>query len=72
VFSATFDSYPLLPDSLTTSSYTHTGVLRPGSGRHMLVIQPPSSPGVDVLLTFPAGDGLSATLVPRIAVARVQ
>lgn len=72
VFPATFGSYPLRPDSLVTGSYTHTGVLRPGSGRHLLVIQPPSSPEVDVLLTSPAADGVSATLVPRIAVARVQ
>jgi hypothetical protein len=72
VFPATFGSYPLRPDSLMTGSYTHTGVLRPGSGRHLLVIQPPSSPEVDVLLLSPTGNGVDATLVPRVAVARMQ
>ena len=72
VFPATFGSYPLQPDSLVTGSYSHSGVLRPGSGRHLLVIQPPSSPEVDVQLAAPGSGGVDATLVPRIAVARVQ
>ena len=72
LFTTNFGAYPLQPDSLVTGSYSHTGVLRPGSGRHLLVIQPASSPEVDVQLAAPGSGGVDATLVPRIAVARVQ
>ena len=34
VFLATFGNYPLEPDTLVTGTYTHTGILQPGSGRH--------------------------------------
>jgi len=72
VFTATFGGFPLQPDTLTTQPYTHAGVLQPGSGRHLLVIQAPMSPEVDVMLTSPDGGEVSATVVPRIAVARVR
>lgn len=64
--------YPLQPDSVTTGSYAHTGVLRAGSGRHLRILQAPSGHGVDVALTDPAGAELGTSLVSRIAVARVR
>jgi hypothetical protein len=73
VFPATFgEGYPLQPDSVTTGPYQHSGMLLPGSGRHLRVIQ--SGPGaeVDVLLASPTGTQVDASMVPRIAVARVR
>ncbi|MFI5210346.1 MAG: hypothetical protein ACHQ2E_07880 [Gemmatimonadales bacterium] len=64
--------YPLQPDSLASGSYVHSGILRQGSGRHLLIGQPPSGPGVDVALTDPTGAGLGTTLIARIAVARIR
>jgi len=72
VFTATFGDFPLQPDTLTTRPYNHAGVLQPGSGRHLLVIQAPMSPEVDVMLTSPDSGQVSTAMVPRIAVARVR
>jgi hypothetical protein len=72
VFTATFGSYPLQPDSLASVPYSHVGVLRPGSGRHLRVVQEPSDSGVQVLLSSPTGDGVSPSVVARIAVTRVR
>ena len=72
VFTATFGGFPLQPDTLATQQYSHVGVLQPGSGRHLLVIQAPMSPEVDVMLTSPDGGEVSTAVVPRVAVARVR
>jgi len=72
LFTTNFGAYPLQPDSLVTGTYSHSGTLVPGSGRHLLVIQPPSSPEVDVQLGAPSGTGVDPTLVPRVAVVRVE
>lgn len=72
LFVDNFGAYPLQPDSTTTGSYLHTGVLRQGSGRHLRVIQPASAAGVVLQVSDLNGDALSATVVPRIAVVRVR
>ncbi len=72
LFTVNFGSYPLQPDSMVSGAYSHTGVLHPGSGRHLLVVQPPSGGEVDVQLGAPSGTAVDPTLVPRVAVARVQ
>ena len=72
VFTTTFGSYPLQPDSLRTAAYFHSGMLHPGSGRHLRVIQDPSGVAVALALTDPNGATVSASIVPRLAVARVR
>jgi hypothetical protein len=65
-------SYPLVPDSTSGVDYSHSGVLRAGSGRHIRVVQAAGAASVDLTLTDPAGAALSSTLEPRIALVRVR
>jgi len=65
--------YPLVPDSLRTGSYEHTGVLRGGSGKHLRIIQSSGAGEVDVRLTAPDGTSpVASTVLPRIALVRVR
>jgi hypothetical protein len=64
-------SYPLVPDS-TSGAYTHSGTLLAGSGRHVLIGQPPSSGEVDFKLTAADGTTLPATAQPRIGLVRIR
>jgi hypothetical protein len=65
-------AYPLQPDILTGGDYVKDGVLRPGSGPHLLVGQPDSAP-VDLLLTASDGmTGLPAAAAPRSIVLRLR
>jgi hypothetical protein len=64
--------YPLVPDSTSGVDYTHSGVLRAGSGRHVRVVQASGAASVDLTLTTPTGTALSSTLEPRIALVRVR
>jgi hypothetical protein len=64
-------AYPLQPDVLTGGDYLRDGVLRPGSGPHLLVGQ--SSAPVDLLLTARDGStGLPAAAAPRAIVLRLR
>jgi len=73
LFTANFGSYPLQPDSVTGSAaFAHSGVLHPGSGRHLLVVQNSSAPAVAVAFTSSDGMRLNAGLVPRFGVTRVH
>jgi hypothetical protein len=55
------------------SSYTHNGTLRGGSGRHVDVVQPPSSGEVTLLLTDAGGNTvLPASVKPRAVLARIR
>jgi hypothetical protein len=64
--------YPLVPDS-TDGSYSRTGTLRAGSGRHVLLVQPPSAGEVDLKLTgTDSTNALPATALPRIGIVRVR
>jgi hypothetical protein len=65
-------AYPLQPDVLAGDDYVRDGVLRAGSGRHLLVGQPATAP-VDLLLTGPDGNtGLPAAAAPRAVVLRLR
>jgi hypothetical protein len=74
VYTSLIGGYPLQPDSFTTTgtSYSHTGVLHEGSGRHLRVIQAPNGPVVGVTFTGSNGAVVSATMVPRFAVTRIR
>jgi hypothetical protein len=64
-------SYPLVPDN-TPGGYSHSGTLLAGSGRHVLISQPPSSGEVDFKLTAADGTALPATAQPRIGLVRIR
>jgi hypothetical protein len=66
-------AYPLEPDSAADSSYARTGVLRAGSGRHVLLVQQPATGTVDLRLTAP--DNMTAvadSVAPRIGLVRIR
>jgi hypothetical protein len=64
-------SYPLVPDN-TPGSYSHSGQLLAGSGRHVLIDQPPSSGEVDFKLTAADGTALQTTTQPRVGLVRIR
>ena len=72
--SGVFDkAYPLTPDSTRTGNYSHSGVLRGGSGKHLRIIQPAGSGEVSLVLSAPGGNAPVPTSVkPRIAIVRVR
>jgi hypothetical protein len=65
--------YPLVPDPTDGSGYSHSAVLRAGSGRHILVTQAAGASAVDLRLTAPSGEEpvVSAT-IPRIGLVRIR
>jgi hypothetical protein len=66
-------SFPLVPDNTNGNGYSHTGVLRAGSGRHVLVTQAGGASVVDLLLSAPAGlEGVSPTVDARIGLVRIR
>jgi hypothetical protein len=65
--------YPLVADVTPGPGYTHTGVLRAGSGRHVLVTQASSAAPVDLRLTASSGAApVSSSADPRIGLVRVR
>jgi hypothetical protein len=64
--------YPLVPDVTNGSGYTHTGVLRAGSGRHIRVVQAAGAGPVDMQLTDPTGTAVSSSVTPRVALVRIN
>jgi hypothetical protein len=66
-------SYPLIPDNTSGNGYSHTGALRAGSGRHVLVTQAGGAPLVDLLLSAPSGtEPVSPTVDARIGLVRIR
>ena len=65
-------SYPLQPDTMTTTVYAHSGTIRAGSGRHLRVIQAPNGPAVTISFSDATGAVVTPTVVPRFGVARVR
>lgn len=66
-------SYPLVPDITSGPGYAHIGVLRAGSGRHVLVTQAGGAEVVDLRLTGLSGaEPLSSSVDPRIGLVRVR
>ena len=65
-------TFPLEPDSTSGVDYSHSGVLRAGSGRHIRVVQDPSAAPLDFTVTGSTGAALSAEVEPRVALVRVR
>ncbi|HEY7635130.1 MAG TPA: hypothetical protein VH763_06280 [Gemmatimonadales bacterium] len=66
-------SYPLVPDSTSGASYARSGSLRAGSGRHLLVVQPPSAGTVDLrLLDTDGTSAVADSIQPRVGLARIR
>jgi hypothetical protein len=65
-------AFPLVPDNTTGFDYGHSGTLRAGSGRHVLITQAANAPGVDFKLTNATGGALPSSIAPRIALVRIR
>ena len=65
-------SYPLVPDSTDGVGYSRSGVLRAGSGPHVIVVQAPGAAAVDLTVTSPDGTALPSSIDPRIALVRMH
>lgn len=64
--------YPLTPDS-TATSFSASGTLRGGSGKHVRFKLPAGSSGTTVRLAgSTSGTHVSTTIVPRVAVVRIK
>jgi hypothetical protein len=72
VAAANAEPYPLQPDSTDGTNYSHSGTLRAGSGRHILVVQPPGGGLVDLQVTSSTGTALPSSIVPRVALVRIR
>jgi hypothetical protein len=65
--------YPLTPDTALDGAYNRTGVLRAGSGRHLLVVQSAGSGEASLVLKDGGGaTPVSSAVKPRIAIVRVR
>lgn len=65
--------YPLVPDLTDGSAYSHSAVLRAGSGRHILVTQGAGASSIDLRLTAPSGEEPVASVTsPRIGLVRIR
>jgi hypothetical protein len=65
--------YPLTPDSTRTGDYSHSGVLRGGSGKFLRIIQPAGAADASFVLSAPGGSApVASTVLPRIAIVRVR
>ena len=65
-------AFPLAPPTVTGSSAQLTGMLRVGSGSYYLMQQAPSAPSFTLLFSNSTGFALRTSLVPRLAVLRLQ
>ena len=66
------DPYPLVPDVAMTTTYGRTGLLRIGSGPHVLVEQQGSVQALDLQLGGISGHDVAGALTPRVGVARIR
>jgi hypothetical protein len=64
--------FPLVPDESDGSGYERNGVLRGGSGRHLVLTQPAGGAVTELRLASASGSALQAATVPRLAVARIR
>jgi hypothetical protein len=66
-------AFPLVPDNTGGPGYSHTGVLRAGSGRHVLVTQAGAAAPVDLVLSAPSDtEPVSPTVDARIGLVRIR
>jgi hypothetical protein len=67
-----FSGFPLVPQ-VSTGTYARTGILRAGTGTHLILRQPPSGAAIDVhARKNQAGDPLDAALQARYGIVRIQ
>jgi hypothetical protein len=72
IYQSNFGRYPLEPD-VAGATYSRTGVLRAGSGRHVLITRPANSAEMEFTLAGADGSSpVSSSVLPRIALARVR
>jgi hypothetical protein len=71
IYQSNFGRYPLEPD-VAGDSYNRTGVLRAGSGRHVLITRAPNSAEVAFVLSGGGSSPVTSSVQPRIALARVR
>lgn len=65
--------YPLVPESTDGLGYSHTSVLRAGSGYHVLVTQAGGAAAVDLRLTSSSlEEPVSSAVAPRIGLVRIR
>jgi hypothetical protein len=64
--------FPLVPDSTSGPGYSHVGVLRAGSGKHVRIVQPPEFQAVDVELSGGPDEQFPSDVEPRIALVRIR
>jgi hypothetical protein len=66
------NGFPLKPD-VVSGSYTHSGTLKAGSGRHLRLVQAANGPAIDVQVKKnTAGDALDPALAARIGIVRIH
>ncbi len=65
-------AFPLAPPPVTGSSAQLAGMLRAGSGSYYLMQQAPSAPSFSLLFSNSGGFALRTSLVPQLAVLRLQ
>lgn len=62
-----------IPVDVITGSYTRSGTLKGGSGRHFMISQPAQGVAIDVqVLRNTSGDALDPALVARFGIVRIQ
>ena len=64
--------YPLVPIPMTAKVVNLIGTLRAGTGIYLLLDQPAADPGFTLSFTAPTGNPITAGLVPRLNVMRLQ
>ena len=64
--------YPLVPTSSAGRAVNLSGTLRAGSGVYHLIDQSAGDPGFTLSFTAPNGDIITAGVVPRLNVIRLQ
>jgi len=64
--------YPLVPDQSANGTYTRTGTLRSGSGRHIIVTQDASADSLEFLFRNGTGAPLSSAIAARYGVVRIR
>jgi hypothetical protein len=72
VAAANSRDYPLVPDNTAGPDYSHVGILRAGSGKHVLVLQAADAGPVDLLLWGGPRDPFPSVVDPRVAVVRIR
>ncbi len=64
--------YPLIPDQSMNGTYTRSGTLRSGSGRHILITQSASADSLELLFRNGSGGALSSAIAARYGVVRIR